>query len=152
MIQRIQSVYLFLVVILMTVSMLTPLLVLSGADNQLYLLTAKGIENGLDGNIYITWGVFLIGILIALIALVEIFSYANRKRQILLSKINIFLIVLFYVTIAAYTYCFMSDVDAPIYFLKYGLVFPVVALVFNVLAMLRIIADEKLIRSTYRIR
>lgn len=152
MIQRIQSVYLFLVVILMTVSMLTPLLVLSGADNQLYLLTAKGIENGLDGNTYITWGVFLIGILIALIALVEIFSYANRKRQILLSKINIFLIVLFYVTIAAYTYCFMSDVDALIYFLKYGLVFPVIALVFNILAMLRIIADEKLIRSTYRIR
>lgn len=155
MLQRIQTIYLLLVAILMsTAACYAPLIEFEVAGISVQLNGLDGFNSKQhEGNILLqTWGIFSIGILSALLAFVNILGYKNRKKQMILCKVNVFLIILFYITIGAYVYTGQPKLGLVYESIEFGIILPVVALVFNILALMKIKADEKLIRSTERIR
>ena len=90
MIQRIQTVYLFAVAILMIATLFAPLTILQVGEN-LFSFDASGISTMLTENpelIYPTWGMFALTAIIALVALITIFLFKNRILQIRLSVFN----------------------------------------------------------------
>lgn len=150
MIQRIQSVYLLLVCILMVVTAFSPLLVLTIKGGFLDFSTC-GIYNSLKLQTP-SWGLLAIAGLSALLPLVNIFLYKKRQLQIRIGVFTSLLILLFYVVLAVYYYLFSIEYSFVFSGVQYGIILPLIALIFNMLAMLKIKRDEKLVRSLDRIR
>lgn len=130
MIQRIQTVYLLLVACFMAVLLFVP-----PADNISYY-----------------WPLLIVAAVTSLLAIVTIFQYKNRKRQIFICRLTAGLIVVYYLLF------FASAVTFPFRFtiaemgLRYPLCFPLLALIFNYMAIRGIRYDEKLVRSSDRLR
>lgn len=147
MIQRIQTVYLFISMLL-----IASLLKLKFADlsvnSELYTFVAKGIYAG-ENLIFNGLAIFIFILIIALLHFAVIFLYKKRILQI---RILVFSMVLllglfgmfFYFTYAGFT-------DAKVAF-KVSVVFPIVAAILDFLAIRAIGKDEALIRSLNRIR
>ncbi|NDW10371.1 DUF4293 domain-containing protein [Dysgonomonas sp. 520] len=147
MIQRIQSIYLLLIVALMAATVFCPLFDFKDG----FTVTAFGVF--FDGvNKFPTWGVLTFGLLTGLVAFVNIFMYKNRKRQLLFCNITTVLIILFYITFGVYMNAAIGKLNLEYLSVQYGIILPAIALVFNILAQVRIKADEKLVRSLDRIR
>lgn len=147
MIQRIQTVYLLISGLLIGFLFLLPFaeIVQGGA---VYLFNIKGIvldgilkQNGISISI-------LIGIIMALHG-VAILSYKNRIRQIRLIVLLILLMLGLVGLFFFFTYYSFSD--AQISF-KISVLFPIVAIILDYLAIRAIGKDEALIRSIDRIR
>jgi hypothetical protein len=147
MIQRIQTIYLFISALL-----ITSLLKLKFADlsvnNELYTFVANGIYAG-ENLVFNGLAIFIFILIIALLHFVVILLYKKRILQI---RIMVFSIVLllglfgmfFYFTYAGFT-------GAKVAF-KVTVVFPVVAAILDFLAIRAIGKDEALVRSLNRIR
>lgn len=151
MIQRIQSIYLLLVAILMAVTAFSPLLILRAADHSLVDMCAKGIFS--TGELVKpTWGVISISGLTALVAFINIFLFKKRKLQIKVGMLTSFLIILFYVTVLAYFYVYTNNNGLELSSAYYGIILPFIALILNLLAIRKVKSDEKLVRSLDRIR
>jgi hypothetical protein len=151
MIQRIQSIFLLIAAILMAVTVFTPLAVLS-MDNQLAYFYTLGLGHSFMAAQTFSWGVVTFAMVGILLPLVNIFLYKKRKRQILIGRITYLIILLFYVAFYAYLQSFITNHGYSFSGLKYSIVFPAIALIFNILAVLRIKKDEKLVQSLNRIR
>ena len=147
MIQRIQSVYLLISAILVGFLFLLPFAEIV-KDGAVYLFNFKGIlldgtlkENGFSISV-------LIGIILALHG-VAILSFKNRIRQIRLIVFSILLMLGLFGMFFFFTYYSFSG--AQISF-KISLVFPLVSIILDYLAIRAIGKDEALIRSIDRIR
>lgn len=151
MIQRIQSVYLLLVALLMVATVFCPLLELAGGDKFIYTYSSLGIGQ-LFGVQYPTWGVVFFAGLSALFALVNIFLYKKRKLQMRVGTLTSLLILFFYVTFYVYFNTYTAKYGLMFSSLQFGLILPIIALIFNILAILRIKKDENLVKSLDRIR
>ena len=82
MIQRIQSVYLLLVAILLVVALCLPVGQFIGPDGiAAHIFKPLGVTLA-DGNFQSTWGLFGILLLSAIIALCTIFLFRNRMLQV----------------------------------------------------------------------
>lgn len=150
MIQRIQTVFLLLTAILMGVTIICPLLEIY--DGQKFVLEFRSLGfTRLVSIEKMTWGVLFFTILSVLAPLVNIFMYKSRKRQITIGWITSLFIVLYYITAGVY---FMSYIglDAEGISIQLGIILPLLALIFNILAISRIKKDEKLVKSLDRIR
>ncbi|WP_165026930.1 MULTISPECIES: DUF4293 domain-containing protein [unclassified Dysgonomonas] len=151
MIQRIQSIYLLLTAILMAVTVFSSLVVLNtDAEGVLVFLSCGIYEAG--SAVYPTWGVITFAALSTLLACISIFLFKKRKMQIKLCNLNTLLIIFFYITFAIYLYTGMSALQATFLKISHGIILPIIALIFNILATVKIKADEKLIKSLDRIR
>ena len=154
--QRIQTLYLVLVIILMTASVLLPNAgFYNEAKNLTYQLDARGVvELSQQGDAKATVAsnpcTILFGILLFLTTYC-IISYKNRKRQLRMATINLFLIVIYIAVLGAFILYAQSTLEAEISW-SYPVVFPVIALLFNYLAMRGIAKDEKLVKSLDRLR
>ena len=124
MLQRIQTVYLLIIVALTVATLFLPLAVLQQA------LTA----------------------IIAIIALVTIFLYKKRILQIRLCVFNALLILGFYGFFAFLIYSLKGDMEGASVSVKIALSFPLVNLILDYLAIRNIGADEALVRSLDRLR
>lgn len=151
MIQRIQSVYLLLTAILMAVTVYSPLLILQGSD-MTSTFRCIGIYEEPFEPIYWTCGVLFLAIISALLSFINIFLYKKRKVQIKVCNIISLLIILFYATVGIYYYTGSSKLGITNITITYGLILPVIALIFNILACIKIKADERLVQSLNRIR
>lgn len=147
MIQRIQTVYLFISALL-----ITSLLKLKFADlsvnDELYTFVAKGIYAG-ENLIFNGLAIFIFILIIALLHFIVIFLYKKRILQIRILVFTIVLLVglfgmFFYFTYASFT-------GAKVAF-KVPVVFPIVAAILDFLAIRAIGKDEALVRSLNRIR
>jgi glucan phosphoethanolaminetransferase (alkaline phosphatase superfamily) len=162
MIQRIQSVFLFLAALLNLSVFLVPVWTYTegSSKEQITALDSTAIaESGSDKVVsFLDTPMNLIpaalAVLGALLVLFIIFQYKNRKRQVSLSNIAVILIMLH---IAAWVFVTMQGPfqigsavgeGAP----WIGFAFPVVALVLVWLGRSFIIKDEKLVRSSERFR
>ncbi|MDE5710674.1 MAG: DUF4293 domain-containing protein, partial [Bacteroides sp.] len=97
MIQRIQSVYLLLVTVLLVMAMCMPIGQFIGADGvTAYLFKPLGV-NLADGEFQSTWGLFGILLLGAVIALCSIFLYRNRMLQVRMTIFGSLLLVGYYI-------------------------------------------------------
>jgi len=130
---------------------MSPLAIFQDAQNNLLELKCSGIFLG-EENIQKTWGIMANAWAIILFSLLAIYTYKNRKRQITLCVVNIILFVVFYVGMAAYSYAMQAKLGISFEAIQYGSILPTIALIFNVLALIKIKADEKLVRSLDRIR
>ena len=157
MIQRIQSVFLLLLALAMLSVLVLPLWhKIDPLTGQTLTLTAFGfVAKGLT--LPATLGpVWLIGVLAgasAVVAIIEIFQFRNRNKQLMLGAINLLLIT---ATIGAIF--FSSNKGEQLLNIKLegqflaGFYLPTLALLLNLLANRFIRRDEQLVRSADRLR
>ena len=160
MIQRIQTLYLLLVVALGITLCFVPVVQFVTPDGtevvRAWQLTALGMTettvtelpaiqlNGL-------WGLLLASALIPVLALVDIFLYNKRLLQ---ARLNIFTILLclgYYGVLAIYIYLAKLMIDVDVYVMGWACL-PLVCLVLTVMATRRILKDEAMVRAADRLR
>lgn len=141
MLQRIQTIYLLMVIICMVLTFVFP-------------ITALIPEEQIPVDVFLRIDNFpILSAIIAFVTLltcVIIFLYKKRKLQVQLCWFSNVLIILFYAL-----FFFLpgfENLSSTFQSIKIGVVFPLIGLIFNILAILFIKKDEKLIRSLDRIR
>lgn len=150
MIQRIQTIYLLVVVALGITLLFMPVLQLvtpeEAAELQVWEVSAFG-GAPLEG----IWGLALTTVLIPLLALVDIFLY---RRRILQARLNIFLVMLclgWYGVLAIYVWLAKLSLSVDWHILPWAAV-PLICMVLTLMATRRILKDEALVRAADRIR
>jgi len=159
MIQRIQTIFLFLVAVGMTLFIIFPLWQIFNADTgELYQVTAIKLYH-VDGagNESTTYSPYIISAALAflsiVVAIIEIFQYKNRLNQIKMGALNALIMAAAVILPLYLSYTgqseFMPDIRGT-YLI--GIFFPLGSLLFNSLANRFIRKDENLVRSVDRIR
>lgn len=152
MIQRIQTLYLLAVAALMAAAVFTPLAYFVGGveEYKLFAFALKGAE--------VTHSTIYMGIIVALAAIipfVTIFLFKNRMLQIRLCAVELVLLVGSQVFMAIYYYL-SNRMFAQLEFHAQGfhiaIIFPLVAIILDYLALRAIFHDEMLVKSLDRIR
>ena len=129
MIQRIQTIFLLIVVIAQVV------------------LHFQSLDVELFGSSYVVIALSLVSFLLAIIS---IFSYKKRERQILLNNINIFINALLTGLLIYWLLNLSGGIDFPEKGIE--LAFPLISLFGLFMANVNIKKDEKLVKSVDRIR
>lgn len=149
MIQRIQTVYLLIVAILMVLMMSFP----AGAfytDTNVYEMTNLALVDADGVSNYAPWALFAILLVIAVLSLVTIFIYRKRMLQIRLTLFNIILLVGYYVT--AGVFILFSFKDLGNFTPSWTLCLPAVSIILDWLAIRAIGKDEMLVKAYERLR
>jgi len=154
MIQRIQSIYLLLAVIALSLVFFFPIAELLVDGKLLSIFRYRGLYELNAGQEILKIAAYPLAILFSiniLIGIITIFKYKNRKLQMRLCLINILLLIgalglAYFMT--AFTF---SDFNAVVQY-KFAAVMPIIAIIFSFLAYKGIQKDEKLIKSIDRIR
>ena len=155
MLQRIQTVYLLIIVVLSGITLFIPnVQFLSNPGNPEYVLNLKGLY-GVTENAKIlmqdVWVLTTIKTLIALIALYTIFIYKKRILQIRLTIFNMVLMMGYYPILFIYLWLIKSNLKIE-YLIGFVTVFHVINIVLSVLAIRAIGRDEALVKSLNRLR
>ena len=137
MIQRVQTIYLFLaaaaVILFNYLSLGTDM-----DPDPVVLIYGKQIAP-----------LFLGSVAIAAISLINIFLYSNRTLQMRVCRFNLFLLV---ALIGATTYFLFGIPSVAVEMPGVGLAMPLFAMIFSFLGLKKIGADEKIVRSMDRLR
>jgi len=152
MIQRIQTVYLALLVISLGLAFVFPFSTFPTAGGSL-TLDAFGLSKEVPA--VSIWFPYYVVIAMSMgIGIITISQFKNRKRQLQLGKLNYLITLLGLVFIFVDSDRIANGVGAMETEISYGIGMfsPVVALVFQFLANRGIKADEKLIKSMDRLR
>lgn len=156
MIQRKQTLYLIVVVAAYVLSLFLPV---GGFEPQgmgaEVLLHNMGVvrENGATDFLSVCIPLFLLLAVPAVLSLVTIFLYRNRPLQMTLCSVSLLFTVLWYVDYAllAFGIVALDNIEGS-FRVHYAAVFPLVSIVFLVLARKGVSDDEKLIKAADRIR
>jgi len=108
-------------------------------------------EAGIVGSEEIIIPLAVLLILIAAISIITIFLFKNRKIQIKLSMVLLILSIVLLLAVAAYAFILSDKYNAQLQF-RVNLIFPVLVLIFSILAHRGIKKDEKLVKSYDRLR
>jgi hypothetical protein len=155
MIQRIQSLYLVAVVALMATALLTPLAYFAAGSN-IYELFAFELVNQANGAA--SQSTIYMGVIVALatiIPLITIFLYKNRMLQIRLCAVELVLLLGAQIFMALYYYLgnrMFEQLEFHTQGIRIAIIFPLVAIILDYLALRAIFKDEMLVRSLDRIR
>jgi hypothetical protein len=121
-------------------------------DGARYLGMSMGLELR-DGKLVMpTWPVFILILVTALMLLVNIFLFKNRKLQI---RLCVYGIILAFGLIGLMYYFWVvifRQIDVDSYWLKLPLILPAVSIILTYLAFRGIRRDEIMVRSLDRIR
>ena len=154
MIQRIQTLYLLVVAALLAVTIFTPMAYFSIGGEE-YTLTAFAVRNAEGAAVQPTMYMGILLAMAGILPLIVIFLYKHRMLQLRLCIVEIVLLVGSAVMTGIYYYLsvrFFSKTDLVAKGVHAGIVLPLVAIVFAVLAIRGIFKDEMLVRSLNRIR
>ncbi|MCM1034595.1 MAG: DUF4293 domain-containing protein [Paludibacter sp.] len=159
MIQRLQTLWLFLVVVVGTVlCFLSPMqfLTYQEVDTQhtYELLFASMCDTTNPANtwqVMSVWPLAVLEVIIPLLALAIIFLYKRRILQVRLCVVNLVLMFGYYIVLAIYTWaaCANFNVD---WYVNLPAALPLVNMVFTFMAMRLILKDEALVRAANRLR
>lgn len=152
MIQRIQSVYLLIGVVMS----------LACLCMQIGLFSSEGLVVAKEYNLWSVqadgswtfsqWPLFVVLLLSAAISAYAIFAYRNRKAQARLCLFSSLLVIGWYALYAVYGQV-LADAESGVEFTpSLTAVLPAVSVVFYLLARRGILADERLVRAADRIR
>jgi glucan phosphoethanolaminetransferase (alkaline phosphatase superfamily) len=159
MIQRIQSVFLFLLVLAVISMLFLPLWSKTGTTGETVVLSAWNINLQPDADtagqpVKSAMAIGLLAIAAAIIALVEIFQFRSRLNQMKLGLLNTLILAALFGTsfyYAAYVAAeLVEGADNGSY--HAGFYMPMLALLLNALANRFIKRDEDLVRSADRLR
>ncbi len=151
MIQRIQSVYLLIVTILLVVAICLPTGQFIGENGISYVFKPLGItlENG---ELQTTWGLLAILLLSAVVSLCSIFLYRNRMLQIRMTIFSSLLLIGFYIVFAVFWFVMKGKLGAASFQIGWALSLPAVCIILNYLAFRAIYRDEVMVRAADRLR
>lgn len=151
MIQRIQTVYLLVVVILSLLTFFMPVMAFAGIDG-IYELSYKGYYNISTGQVLDhAWGLTALGMIIPLIAAVTISLYKKRSLQVRLSIYNIILMVGYYGLYFFLRHFYVQKTGFPCTML-WPMILPAVSVILTLLAIRAILSDDARIRAADRLR
>lgn len=152
MIQRIQTVYLALALVLFGLATFLPLAEVAEAGN-LFTFSVKGLVNVGSGEVvYSGLPLLALAILVLAINLFVIFNFKKRVRQMRMALFNIFLMLGFLGVSFVFLRMSVRGMTEAVTAYKIFMVFPAISAIFNYLAIRAIGKDEALIRSIDRIR
>lgn len=149
MIQRIQSVYLLVVTILMIICMCSPVgSIISNTQEisefgNLCITLPDGTKD------YATWALFTILLVASILSFGTIFLFKKRMLQIRLTIFNSILLIGYYLTLIAYIFMLAEDTT---FSASWTICLPFVAIILNWLAIRGIGADEALVKAYDRLR
>ena len=155
MIQRIQSVFVFAVLVASVACFFFPFWIYIGADYsyEIGLLSIKLTEGNPQNITLGTLPILVLVTISAILSIVSLFMYKNRQTQLKINNYNLFLNIFLIGTIYIWIpYIFNSALPNAQSIWQIGLIFPLLSLVFLVFANKFIKKDEKLVRSSDRIR
>lgn len=148
MIQRIQTIYLLVAAILMAVTAFSPII----NFQEGLTLFSYGVENSQGIVVFPTWGIVSMAGLSALLSLITIFLYKNRKKQNKMTLTALAVTLFYFVTAAVYMSSYMKG-DCSLYVsVSYGIFLPIISSIALLLASKNIRKDEKLVKSLDRLR
>jgi len=151
MIQRIQTLYLLLVLLLSGITLFSVQAGFVGnADAIHYVLNYKGIFSGIN-YVQNVWALSALCVLIPIIALITILMYKKRILQIRLSIINSVLLAGYYGLLFIYLWQAGNVLNAD-WYLNIVTAFPLINIILTFLAIRAIGKDEALIKSLNRLR
>ena len=149
MIQRIQSVYLLAVTILMIICMCTPVgSIIAGTQEisefgNLFSTLPDGTKD------FAPWALFVILLVVAILSFGTIFLFKKRMLQIRLTIFSSVVLIGYYMALVAYIFMLADEASfSP----SWTICLPFVALILNWLAIRGIGADEALVKAYDRLR
>ena len=149
MIQRVQTLYLFGVLVLLFICCHVPVAVLSGANGKVDAMTLINlIHSGGNVSLHILI-LFLLG-LSAIIDLLCIFLYKRRKVQMKQCLINVFLLV--GLNLSLFYQLLILKMSGITVMYRLPFIFPLLCAVLTYLAYQRIKKDDDLVKSYDRLR
>ena len=163
MIQRIQSVYLLVVTILIIICLCSPVGSYIGSDYSVSALTNLCLTMADGTKDYAPWALFVILLVVAVLAFGTIFLFKKRMLQIRLTIFSTILLIGYYATLV--TFIFMLKEESMTFspshgrreasyhvFLLWTVCLPLVAIILNWLAIRAIGKDEVLVKAYDRLR
>ena len=151
MIQRIQSVYLLLVAILLVVAVCLPVGQFIGSDGAAHVFKPLGVTSA-DGNFQSTWGLFGLLLLSAVIALCTIFLFRNRMLQIRMTIFSSLLLIGYYIAFFVFMFILKKDLNAMGFQIGWALCLPAVCIILDYLTFRAVYRDELMVRAADRLR
>ncbi|MFN4083922.1 MAG: DUF4293 family protein [Bacteroidia bacterium] len=161
MIQRLQSIYLVAIIVLIaslcSIHIVTAVDIKEGFPAYRYTLNLfyfTVTENGAVVTNKLQWGLILISSGIIALALFALLGFKNRQKQMLYCKINFLLIILLLLAITAKVYTNIPDFGFNKLMMNSGVSFAIFILIiyFNWRAHALIQKDDELVKSADRIR
>ena len=162
MIQRRQTIFMLLSVIITALLFFTPLMSFN-ANGEVMRFTIFGIKNPIETMSFsatYTWPLVVLTILMTVAPLVTIFLYKKRELQVRLCRLNMLVNIIFIGLVFIY---YESDVMSVIFAVEndiytldvayfIGMAFPLVNLALEILAIRGIKKDIELLKSVDRLR
>lgn len=157
MLQRIQTIYLLIAVVLSVLCLCMQIgtFCIDGLTvAREYNLWVLHVDNGATHHFsFTTAPMFVVLLLSAALGAYSVFAYRNRLVQARFCMFNMLLLVGWYMLYAVYRHVLIGgDGRAVDFSLSFAAFFPAVALVFYLLARRSIMADERLVRAADRLR
>lgn len=150
MIQRKQTIFLFLAAVMGVLALCLQLATISANGLTLHRVYSLWMTSQ-DGSLsYTTWPLFFVQLLAASLSVYTIFRYMRRVMQAQLCLVNIMLHVIWYVALIVFSK--MLAPNAADFHLCTAAVFPAVAIILCFMARQAILADERKVRAADRIR
>ena len=149
MIQRIQSVYILAVAILMIICMCNPVGSIIAADNQISEFYNLFISMPDGSKTYAPWALFTIQMIITVLAFTTIFLFKKRMLQIRLTIFSSVMLIGYYLALVAYILMLAEDTT---FSASWTICLPIIAIILNWLAIRGIGADEALVKAYDRLR
>lgn len=149
MIQRIQSVYLLIVTILMVICLCNPVGTIISENKEisefgnLFISLPDGTKD------YAPWALFVILLLVAILAFGTIFLFKKRMLQIRITIFSTILLIGYYLTFIAYIFMLAENTT---FSASWSVCLPLVGIILNWLAIRGIGADEALVKAYDRLR
>jgi len=154
MIQRVQSIYLSLVLLLSLSWFFLSSIELSDSEIK-NTISDIGLIAHTGHYDYAIFPLLVLGTVICVITLISIFRYKHRPYQIKLCRINLLLQFITFITVLAIA-LYYKNRSLPEYYLsirfKISVVFPLISIVLLWMSVRSIKKDEELVRSIDRIR
>lgn len=149
MIQRIQSIYLLAVTILMIVCMCNPVGTLIANTQEISEFGNLCITFPDGTKDYATWALFGILLIVALLSFGTIFLFKKRMLQIRLTIFSSVMLIGYYLTLVAYIFMLTDETS---FSASWMVCLPFVCIILNWLAIRGIGADEALVKAYDRLR
>lgn len=149
MIQRIQSVYLLVVTILMIVCMCSPVGSIIASTNEISEFGNLCITMPDGTKDYAPWALFVILLVVAILSFGTIFLFKKRMLQIRLTIFSSVVLIGYYMALVAFIFMFAEDTS---FTPSWTICLPFIGIVLNWLAIRGIGADEALVKAYDRLR
>lgn len=155
MIQRIQSVFLLISIVLIGVCLCSPLGSYVGSDSFVHGTLSNTWLFDIDyrERYMYSSALFVVLMLTGIVTILSLFGYENRIRQMRWTMLSCVLLVLYYLSFIGFAIYYGKTKYPGAHFqIAFYACFPILSFFFNLLAYWRIRHDERMVRAADRIR